>query len=95
MLREIQNKHRALYECQRAGKRFTTLIKGNWNYRPAVVYLCQPVKLQFTSMSVQTHKIYVVKTLKEFNIKGIKCIFWGEMEVITVLTCMIAVNNFQ
>ncbi len=48
-------------------------------------------KLQFSSMSVQTHLIYVVK---EFNKKVIKCIFLGEMEVITIL-CVIPVNNFQ
>ncbi len=46
---------------------------------PVVIRLRQPVKLQFTSTSVQTHLIYVVKTLKEFNKKG-------KMEVFTKLT---------
>ncbi len=41
-------------------------------------------------MSVQTHIIYAVKTL----LKGNKC-FFSEMEVITVLTCMILLYHFQ
>ncbi len=44
-----------------------------------------PPTSQFTSMSVQTHVIYVVKTLKEFN-KKVLSVFFGKMEVITILT---------
>ncbi len=55
----------------------------NKNYSPAVVRLHQPV-----------YVIYVVKTLKEFN-KSVLSVFCGEMEVITILTCMIPVDNFQ
>lgn len=55
--------------------------------------LCQPFKLQFTSRSVQTRTIYVVKPLKEFSRRYF--VYFGKMEDITILTCMIPINSFQ
>lgn len=40
--------------------------KKNYNYGLLVVCLCQPVKLQFTSIHVYLNS-YVERTLKEFN----------------------------
>lgn len=45
--------------------------------------------MQLTSMSDQTHIIYVVRALKEFN----NDVFLTEMEVTTLLPCMITVRN--
>ncbi len=38
--------------------------------------------------------LYAVKTLKEFN-KSALSVFFVEMEVITILTCLIPLNHFQ
>ncbi len=66
-------------------------VYSNQNYRPAAVYLHQPVKLQFTSVSVQTHIIYVVKTLKEFNKKVLSVFFCqngNHLNIDTYDSCM-------
>ncbi len=49
-----------------------------------VVFTREPVKLHFTSMSVQTQTMYAVKALKEFN-KRHEIYFLAKKKVIVLL----------
>lgn len=48
----------------------------NENYHFAVVQILAQLKLHFTSITIQTNLIHVIKTLKEIIKKGSMCTTW-------------------